>query len=264
MLGKSKVLDYKNEWYDEIDASSYYEKNLENTILSKLNSVYPNYIGVPFSLPISNAEDESSTPDFVLIRKDYQEWYVIEVEMSRHSWDDHVEKQVRVFSSGIYKKDRVAQYIKEKNSSLDTDKLVFMVDNFPPKVMVIVNEAMPEWEKKVRKYQAFISVFQIYKGTNGIDIYRVEGHTPHIVKNRSHCAFLRGSANILEVFAPNFIEESHDIILEIVYKGKKTRWKKVIEEDRIFLVVVGHNMLPIENRYVLIQSESSEYYLEIN
>lgn len=264
MLGKSKILDYNNEWYDEIDANSFYEKDLENTILSKMESVYPNYIGVPFSLKISNPNGEISIPDFVLVRNDYKEWYIIEVEMSRHSWENHVEKQVRVFSTGFYPMDKVAEYIRDKNSSFKIDRLRFMVDNYPPKVMVIVNERMPDWENKIKNYDAFISVFQIYKGTSGIDVFRVEGDTPLIVKNKSHCAFLKGGSNILEVFSPSFIGKTHESILEITYNGKKTKWKIIDENNRVFLISVGYNILPIEKKYVLIQSELNEYYMRIN
>ena len=264
MLGKSKILDYENEWYDEIDPNSFYEKDLENTILSKMKSVFPNYFGVPFSLKISNTDGETSVPDFVLIRKDYKEWYVVEVEMSRHSWDTHVEKQVRVFSSGIYPKDKVAEYIYDKDKSLLLESLKFMIDNYPPKVLVIVNEHMPEWEEKIRKYDSYLSVFQIYKGTNGVDVFRVAGDTPLIVKDKSHCAFLKGGSNILEVYSPSIFKEMPDNILEITYNGKKTKWKIMSEKDRLFLISVGYNILQIEKKFVIFQSESNDYYMRIN
>jgi len=184
--------------------------------------------------------------------------------MSIHSWENHVEKQVRVFSTGTYPKEKVAEYINKKNNNLEKDSLSSMIDNYPPKVMVIVNERMPEWEDKIKKYDSFISVFQIYKGTNGIDLFRVEGDTPLIVKNKSHCAFMKGASNILEVFSPAFIEAPHDSILEITYSGKKTKWKKIDEKNRVFLISIGYNILPIEKKYILIQSELNEYYMRIN
>lgn len=264
MHGKSKILDYSNEWYYEIDPNSFYEKDLENTILSKIESVYPNYVGVPYAYKVTNPEGESSTPDFVLIKKDYSEWYVIEVEMSRHSWENHVEKQVRVFSSGIYHKDEVAANLHKKDNSLDLDQLKTMIDKYPPKVMVIVNERKPDWEVKIKKYNALLSIFQIYKGTEGFDVYRVDGETPIIMVNKSPCRFLKGGSNILEVFAPEFIYEGQDSILEIIYNGKITLWTKQEEKDKVYLISFGSNILPIDKKYVLYQSEQNEYYLRIN
>jgi len=268
MFGKSKILDTDKKWFFEIDPASFYEKNLENTILSQMESIYPNYLGVPFAIDIANSEGEIARPDFVLIRKDYQEWYVVEVELSRHSWDDHIEKQVRVFSTGIYEKEHIAGHLFKKDSSLDIEKLEKMVDEHYPKVMVVVNEKMIDWGKKIKKYNAILSVFQIYKGTEGFDVYRVEGETPLIVADKSHCMFTKGGPNILEVFSPEIITECHNSEIEISYKGRITKWVKKESKNRnkrrVYLILKGLNYLPIENKYVLTKSKSNEYYLEIN
>jgi len=44
MLGRTKVLDYNLEWYDEVDGSTFFEKDLERTLLMRLPTVYPDYI----------------------------------------------------------------------------------------------------------------------------------------------------------------------------------------------------------------------------
>lgn len=268
MLGKSKILDTNKEWFYEINPISFTEKDFENTILSQIEHVYPNYIGVPFALTITNADDETARPDIVLIRKDYQEWFVVEVELSTHSWDDHVEKQLRVFSTGVYDKNHVSDHLLKKNRTLDKIKLKKMLDEHYPKTMVIVNEKVVEWEKKVKNYNAILSVFQIYKGTGGCDVHRVAGETPIIVTDKSHCKFTKGGSNILEVFSPEFISESQGSILEISYKGRVTKWVKKENKSkskiRVYLVLKGKSFLPIENRYVLSKSKSNEYYLEIN
>ena len=133
MIGKSKVLDTNPDWYDEIDGTSFYEINFEEILLSKINYVYPDFWGVKFSITITNLDGESSKPDLAIIRKDYMEWYVIEVEMGRHSWEDHVEKQVRVFSTGIYPAEKIAKYMKDKNDELDKGKLEEMITNYQPR-----------------------------------------------------------------------------------------------------------------------------------
>ncbi len=269
MLGRSRVLDYNLEWFDEVDGSSFYESDLERTLLHRLPTVYPDFIGIPFNLPIQ-AGTERSRPDLAMVKNDYSEWYIIEVEMERHSWAHHIEKQVRVFTQGIYEKKRVANYMRQKDLELnqgiprlDYDSLVSMIDNYQPKVMVVANEPVIEWISKVRGYNAYLSVFQIYKGVNGHEIYRIEGDTPFVFRSKSHCEFVRGSSNILTVHTPSFIKESHQDVLEIIFLGKKTKWIKMDDGDRVKLILNGAtHYLQLEKKYVLYLSDKEEYFLE--
>ena len=265
MLGKSKVLDTNIEWYDEIDPLSFYEKHFEETFLSKVSTVYPEYIGVPFALPITSEDGEISKPDLAIIKKDYTEWIVIEVEMGRHSWDGHVDKQVRVFSKGIYEKKRIADYIIDKDNSLDYNQLKKMIEDASPRVMVIVNEHKPEWKKKIKKYKALLSVFQIYKGVNGLEVYRVEGDTPYVYRHESHCEFLKGVSNTMHIFTPSFITEPDGTDITIVFRNKSTKWKVVRDEDEVYVVVHGSvHSFQLEKKYILYKSPQNEYFIELN
>ena len=271
MIGKSKVLDYELNWYDEIDASTFYEKNLERTILMRLPQVYPDYYGIPFNLTIT-AGKETSTPDLAMVKKDYSEWFIIEVELERHSWENHVEKQVRVFTNGYYEKNRIAKYILEKDVEImspnparfNFDKLKKMIGDNQPKVMVIANEPVKEWIPGIRKYNALLSVFQIYKGLNKHEIYRVEGDVPFIFRDKSHCELLKGASNILIVHTPTFIVEKHKEELEIIYLGKKTKWIRMDDGSIVNLILNGStHYLQSEKKYILYLSDSGEYYLEL-
>lgn len=274
MLGKSKILDYERQWYDEIDGTSFYEKDLEKTILDKVPNVYPDYFAIPFSKTIWSGA-EKSRPDLALIRKDYSHWYIIEVEMKRHGWEDHVEKQVRVFSRGLYEKNAITDYIIRKDVEyssqigedprLDRDSVLRLVDEEQPKVMVIVNEPAPEWLSGIRKYGAELSVFQMYRGTEGLEVYRVEGDTPFVFRDKSHARLFHGVSNVIIVYTPTFISEEHGEELEIVFRGRKTAWIRQDDGDKTFLVLKGStSYLQTEKEYVLYISESGEYYLEFN
>lgn len=265
MIGKSKILDTNIEWYDEIDPLSFYEKHFEETFLSKMHEVYPDFIGIPFSLKISTKDGENSKPDLAMVRKDYKEWYIIEAEMGRHSWEGHVEKQVRVFSSGFYSPKKVAKYISSKNDSLDTTSLEKMIDQISPKVMVIVNEPKPLWEIEVKKYNSYLSVFQIYKGLNGLELYRISGDTPFVYRDKSHCSFVKGLSNTMEVYTPTFLKHPDGALIDVFFRGKKTRWKILNENDRKYIVISGRtHFLQLEKKYILYISNKDEYYLEIN
>lgn len=96
MIGKLKVLwiddDLKFDWYDEIDFVLFYEKYFEIIFFEKISVVYFDFIGISFVLKIEIVLGESLKFDLVIIRKDYKEWYIIEVEMGRYFWEDYVEK----------------------------------------------------------------------------------------------------------------------------------------------------------------------------
>lgn len=269
MLGRSKVLDYNLDWYDEVDGSTFYEKDLERTLLHRLPVVYPDFIGIPFSLRIQ-AGTEKSDPDLAMVKNDYSEWYVIEVEMERHGWEGHVEKQVRVFTKGLYEKKRVADYMIKKDletnggvARLDHTKLLNMIDMHQPKVMVVANEPVKDWISKVRKYNAFLSVFQIFRGVNGHEIYKIEGDTPFVFRSKSHCEILKGSSNILIVHTPTFIKEKHKENILITFLGKKTKWIRIDDGDKVRLILNGStHYLQLEKKYILYLSESDEYFLE--
>lgn len=265
MIGKSKILDTNIEWYDEIDPLSFYEKHFEDTFLSKMHEVYPDFIGIPFSQKISTKNGENSKPDLAMIRNDYKEWYIIEAEMGRHSWGGHVEKQVRVFSTGYYAPKKVAKYINSKNNSLDLVELENMIDNIQPKVMVIVNEPKPQWEIEVKKYNSYLSVFQIYKGLNGFELYRISGDTPFIYRDKSHSAFVKGLSNMMEIYTPTFIKEPNGTDIIIFFRGKKTKWKILKDKGKTYIVISGRtHSLQLEKKYLLYISNRNEYYLDIN
>lgn len=272
MIGKSKVLriddDSKPDWYDEIDPVSFYEKHFETTFLEKISVVYPDFIGISFALKIETVLGESSKPDLAIIRKDYKEWYIIEAEMGRHSWEDHVEKQVKVFTNGIYEKNKIANYIfkQDLTNVLELKHLENMVSLIHPKVMVVVNEHKPHWQKEIKKYKAFLSVFQIFKGLNGFEIFRIEGDTPFVHRDKSHCDFLKGGSNILKVYTPHFITEPDDQEIQVTFRGKQTKWiKKSQTNGTVALIFKGSStFLQLEKKYILYITDKNEYFLDLN
>jgi len=208
-----------------------------------------------------------------MIKNDYSEWYVIEVEMERHGWENHVEKQVRVFTNGLYEKDKVAQYMIDKDTEftklqgkaprLDLDRLKKMINDHQPKVMVVANEPVKEWIQGIRKYNALLSVFQIYKGLNGHEIYRVEGDIPFVLRNKSHCEILKGSSDILVVYTPTFINEGHKEVIEITFNGKQPKWTRMNDGEKVNLILKGStHYLQIERKYILYLSDKDEYYFK--
>ena len=65
----------ESSWYDELKVvSSYYETELENTILSHVETVFPNYIAIAYKRDIyAPGVAQGRTPDLALINIDYSD-----------------------------------------------------------------------------------------------------------------------------------------------------------------------------------------------
>lgn len=91
-----------NTWYEQVEPSTFYETEFEDRISLHAPSVYPHYFVVPFKKPLITTDPLSSSavgtggvvPDLAFIARDYKEWWVVEVEMSYHSFAGHIRPQI--------------------------------------------------------------------------------------------------------------------------------------------------------------------------
>lgn len=250
-----------NEWYDELSAQSMYESQFEDIVRSQAESLFPEYITVPFKI-IAVSEHGNAKADLALIDKNYLGWWVVEVEMSRHSLKGHVLPQVKILSEAIYS-DETAQYFFEKQPRLDLQKLKDMMKGVQPKVLVIVDLPKPEWIPKLEKHDASLALFQIFKSPAGQMIYRINGQYPfNFESGRSLCYFERLISNFLIVDSPGLLDIQNDDKIEITYNNGLTEWKRLDIQDKVYLIPVKFNPLNIEKKYLLLKEVSGRYYLQ--
>ncbi len=293
----------EESWFDELKVvSSYYESELENTILSHVETVFPNYVAIPYKKDIyASGVSQGRAPDLALINKDYSDWWIVEVELEGHDLK-HVKSQVNVFVNGSYNSYEVAKYIKTKDKQhlLNVENLQKMIGDFQPNVMVIVDEHVAAWKEDLEKLGAKICVFQVFKNKEGHRAYRLNGHYPFIFTNDSHCKFLKSPPNILEVQSPEwfiqglkrsytpskkrfdwFSKESwaslflnqatdsetdflKDREIEIDFIGKISRWQLLDYDDKILLKAIGMNMVDVNGNYRLYADEYFNLFLKPN
>jgi hypothetical protein len=262
MKGKSRLL-IMNDWYEEFMPGTYLEDDLEKTIISKADEVFPEYYMLPFKQTI-HFEGESSDPDLCLIKKDYSIWYVIEVELAKKPFKGHTEKQIRVFSQGRYNARAISKYLVGKKPSLDSTKLEQLIRADPPKVLVMVNE-YPKWADEVLTYpRTGIMVFGLYDHPHGVEAYRLDGQYPVFEIGRSRCKFPKHPANTLKVENSSLLTINHKERLIIYYDGRKTLWERQNHGPSTVLIPVGFNPLNVRKQYFLIKSDKDEYFLREN
>lgn len=292
-------------WFDELKIiSSYYESELENTIQSHIETVFPEYIAIPYKKDIyAPGVAQGRAPDLALIRKDYSDWWIVEVELEGHSIK-HVKAQVECFLNGTYNSFEVAKYIKSKDNDnlLNFDNLQVMINNHQPKVMIIVDDHVADWKDELKKLDVKICVFQVFKSTVGHRAYRLNGQYPFIFSNESHCKFLKTPANLLEVLEPDWfvkgLERSYilpknrssffskeywlrlvefgenqnlnqidylkDREVEIDFEGKLSRWKVIENKNKILLKAIGVNILDVNGNYRLYANSNFKLFIKPN
>jgi len=259
--GKSRILVF-DEWFEEFAPGTYVEDDLEKKIISAAAVVFPEYIMLPLRQTIEY-EDERSQPDLCLIKNDYSDWYVIEVELDKKPFRGHTEMQIRVFSKGRYNATSITDYLFKKNNTLDKSKLYSMVRNVEPKILIMVNE-YPTWATEALSYpRTGIFVFGMYDHPDNIEAYRIDGNYPIKEVDRSRCKFPKYPANILHVLTPSCLDSGGDSVI-IFYEGRKSKWKRVDDKKNTYLVPAGRNPLNVSKQYYLIKDTEGNFFLKQN
>ena len=236
-------------WYDELSPSALYESEFESIIVRHSETIYPNFYVIPFKKTVFSNED-SARADLALISHNYQSWWVVEVERSEHSLDGHVLPQVRTLANATYD-ESICNYLCNKCSDLDKNKLSGMLKGSQPKVLVIVNRPKLDWTLALKRYDAELAVVEIFRSEFNQVVFRINGYRPTISSDViSICCFDKVLPNFLEVISPAVLSEEEKFT--ILYDNGLSDWKRVEIIDKVYLVPEKHNPLSIENKYELI------------
>ena len=94
------------------------ESQYENLLLTNASLLFPGFHMIKFK-PNVRSGTRTKQPDFALIEHNYRTWWVVEVELSHHSFKNHVLPQVEVFRTGDYTDKRHRQ----ATSTSDTNRI---------------------------------------------------------------------------------------------------------------------------------------------
>lgn len=174
-------LHYRGKRFSEISPSALAEAEFESLLVQNSEIIGTNAVMLPFKKTVHSPEG-SARADLAMISRDYRQWFVIEVELSGHSLYHHVIPQVRILRDATYGQDCV-QYLSQKCSALDADRLAEMMRGDPPEVIVIVNKPNQEWKKELRRNGVHMLVFEIYRSQLNESIFSIDGELPRLANN---------------------------------------------------------------------------------
>jgi len=235
----------KRTWFEQLSPLTFTEAYFEARITLHAPTIYPEYHVVPFKQTLY-ADGETASPDLAFISREYDQWIVVEVELSHHPLA-HVERQVRVFSSAEYTLAN-ANYLISKKPTLNRRRTRQLVTTEPPDILVIVNERAPNWESRLSNYGATVAIFELFRSARHSELFRIDGEYPqHIFDAVSDLNVHPISTNTWRVVDATQMQLPHNTEIALLYGQCITHWTRFDEGNNVYLRPVGR--CPINNTY---------------
>ena len=99
----------------------------------------------------------NAKPDLIAISEDYNYYSIIEVELSHHSWESHVARQVKCLVNAEYsnQKEKIFKNICNTNLKNQLDEMRFykMIDDVEPEFMIVAEKYDQSWEAKLAHFK---------------------------------------------------------------------------------------------------------------
>lgn len=251
-------LFHRGEWFYELSPTSLLETEFESLLVQNANVIMPSARIIPYKRTVYDGE-ASARADLAIISNDYRQWFVVEVEMIRHSLYDHVIPQICTLRGASYGADD-ADYLIAKDPSFDPQKLHEMMRGQPPDVLVLVNKYDDEWNRELRRYGARKMVFEIFRSDTNRYIFSINGELPQLSHNSvTHLDFDPFLPRFLVVRSPAALQFKSGECVRIFIDEQATEWERVDIQTSCYLVPVGRMPLTRGRKYALVQNEFGEY-----
>jgi hypothetical protein len=273
----------ERKWYEELKMiSPYREYQYDRSIQSHLQTLFPEYIAIPYGRTVlKKGEDKGNRPDFALIRKDFAEWWIVEVERIEDKIS-HVRKQIETFINGEYNAMVEAKYISKHNKKLNFSDIYPMTQN-PPNVLMIVDDMSSEWQEEFKNVSVSICILKIFRNQKG-DLYNISGDYPYIYEDSSNCHFSDAMQNLLKLLNPDILNpiikkpvkrsifqiffdsntkgDSSDTY-RINHRGQISEWKRIDSHGETYLQPVGPVDTRVNDGYILKRTSTNLLILEL-
>lgn len=245
---------FKDAFFDELAPGSMLETDFERAVISRGNLVFPDFFVVPFKATVSS-EDDSARPDLALVERNYRSWWVVEVELGNHSFENHVLPQVRTLARAAYGEDE-GKTLCSNCRELHLRPVLDMMKGRQPRVLVIIDTERRNWIQPLRNLDAELLVVQMFRSDRNEHVFRIDGHLPASpISVISACSFDRLVPRFLVVHSPASLNVEVGKTLTIRYGKYLTDWSRIDSQDKVWLAPAGQNPLPRDASYSIVRSE---------
>lgn len=156
------------------------EAEFEAEVFKALSWMYPKHFCFPFTGSFRHGT-RSYKPDLALVARDGSHWFVIEVELVSHSFENHVLPQIRAFQEGVPQPDCWAQI--STRLGLGEEQARVLIERIPRTIAVVANKRAPDWSKALQTISVQMLSVSIYKSDAGLVATEVEGMLECLAEN---------------------------------------------------------------------------------
>ncbi len=259
-------------WFDEMAVVSYYyESEYEAKFKQHVCAVFPDFFVLTFKDTIQSKGRKPRKPDLVLIKNDFSEWWLVEVELEGHALP-HVLDQIRVFANPDLNHLTFGRKLKERfdeeypGSPFSILNFQNLVLNAPLDVLVVVDDHLPKWETSLSREGAKLCVFQVFKNTDATEAYRISGIYPKTLRKATHCCAYERDPHVYKIIEPEALGIAAGTTIEVYYNDRAAKFDIIdYGKGNVVMKFNGRfNHIPTQKDYVIYIDIHSRFILKPN
>jgi hypothetical protein len=244
--------------YALVESNSWSERFFSKVIQNFSNAIFPYHHCFVFEVDMYHLGSKVR-PDLILIEKDYRDWWLVEVELERHSWFSHIQSQIVKILNAEISDDHFRKLAPYANV-IDMARVRKLMKNEPHKTLVIVDSEPKSWMDELQTTEARLMTVQVYRSANYEHIIRCDTSLPK--SGSPIITYLRPSQEYLvpgwlEIESPHRLDlSSNTVVISCDSQFFECRVKEFGE--RIYLIPPSRfKFVPLNpsNRLVLLEEE---------
>ncbi len=253
----AKIL-HNGDWYEQLSTEALYEDEYERILVEHAASLFPSYRLLQFKIAV-HSETRAAKADFALVHRNYRDWWVVEAELGHHPFEGHVRPQIETLSDAHYGED-VAEYFSLAAPDLDEERIRSMIKGQQPRVLVIVNAPKLDWTRELKRYDALVTVLEVFRSSLNKYLYRLNGDQPPESTCQSSACGVE-MARMLKLHSPGILPIQHGQKLMILFRNGITEWSRLDIKDAVYLASAKPVSLDRKARYTLVERENGSFAL---
>lgn len=253
----AKIL-HNGDWYEQLSTEALYEEEYERILAEHAGSLFPSYRLLPFKKTVYS-DTGAAKADFALVHRKYRDWWVVEAELGHHPFEGHVRPQIETLSGARYGEEE-ASYLGSTAPEMDEERIRSMVKGQQPRVLVIVNAPKVEWARDLSRYDAIVTVLEVFRSSLNKYLYRLNGDQPPESTSQSSLCTVDIS-RMLKLDSPGILPIQHGEKIMVSFRNGMTEWSRLDIMDAVYLTSAKPVSLDRRARYTLVELEDSSFAL---